>query len=402
VNAGETRFNADNTVNEDLFKDRPVAINGGQLDVDTKGPVGEVKSAIAKGDLTGARAAIDKIEDPQTKEIAKAKLSQAYIGDINDKSKGGVFSILTKPESEGGYGFTGDEAKAIMAKRGLINFDLSSKDDLKLETAEANFREFGGFDDQGKPTQRISRDRIKTEVVKFYRDNLPGEMARMGMKEDEVAKYMASQGYLGEEESLSSEALGKMRSDYAAAVKTKGDKTASDALATKWIDAGKGTGIPTGVAGDQYQVIKGNVRKMYKPDGASEKPDPDIDAARNRLHTGDQQKKTLGVQERGVAAQEEANDIRREEIATNKELKREELKQNKQIADERLAFDKENADENRKLQREQMQMQLIQTVLQIFSQLVGSAMQILGQTAAAHISGQYQVQAGIMQKFKNS
>jgi hypothetical protein len=193
-----------------------------------------------------------------------------------------------------------------------------------------------------------------------------------------------------------------MGRDYDLAVKTRGNNDASKDLATSWNKVGKDTARPSGIAGDQYDVIKGNVRKQYQPNGGSEKPDPDLEQARQRLYGKDQQKKTLNVQERGVAAQEEMNEIRREEIANNKELKRMELKQQKQIHDEDMAFKKWDSEEGRKLQREQMKMQMIQTVLQIMGQLISSALQILGQTAAAHISGQYQVQASIMQKFKNA
>jgi hypothetical protein len=194
-----------------------------------------------------------------------------------------------------------------------------------------------------------------------------------------------------------------MREDYVNLQNAKGDKSASDTVAKTMIDVGKKNGFePSGEGGDQYDLVQYSVDKMYKPGGAGDKPNPDIEAARNRIHSDNQQNKQLSVQDRQNANAEEANRLKELEINTNKELKREEMKQNRQIHDEELAFKREDSEANRKLQREQMQMHMIETVLQILGQLMSSAMQLLGQTAAAHISGQYQVQAAIMQKFKNA
>jgi hypothetical protein len=192
-----------------------------------------------------------------------------------------------------------------------------------------------------------------------------------------------------------------MQKDYSAAIKTRGNQEDSKKLANDWVTAGKNTVRPSGIAGDRFEEVKGNVRGMYKPGGPGDKPDPELDAARQRLYGADQQKKSLDPKQRELDLQEARLNMDKENAAAQRNLERDKMKQTEEQFKADLAFKKEEGEENRKLQREQAKMQMIQSVIQILGQLITTAMQMLGQVAAAHISGQYQVQASIMQKFKN-
>jgi hypothetical protein len=407
---GRTFYQIEKTgdVPTDLSKVEPRATNGGEryepnhVDEQGKpapileGPLGKFRAALANKNFKEAKAALENA-DPLTKSVGNRALRDAYVKSID--------GILIKPESEGGYGygFTPEDVKAIeVGREQILNPDGSIKDDLTVEDAEIHFRELGGFDPEGKSTARPTKNQIKMDTAKFYRDRLSGEMIRMGMKEEDGAKRMASQGYLEEPESYPSGTLGKMQKDYSLALQTKGNKIDSEKLAKSWMEDGKNTIKPSGNAGDRYDEIKGNMRKMYKPGGASDKPNQDFEAARQRLYGADQQKKNLSLQEREIAIREESNEISREDSASRRNLERDKMKQDHEhfLADQEQK--KVDAIENRKLQREQMQQQMMATVLQIFGQFVTTAMTVQGQVASAHISGQYQMQASIMGKFKNS
>jgi len=385
---------------QDLSSLKPIAFNNGEnFDPnvsENKGPLGEMQKALKETppNFAGAKAALDKA-DPLTKSIGNQMLRDAYVGSIDD--------ILMKSESEHGYGFKDpDDRKAIKVARGLLNPDGSPKTDLSPDNAEASFRELGGFDPEGKSAVRPTKNQIKMETVKYYREKLPGEMARMGMNGDDVAKKMASKGYFDDADTFPPGRLGEMQKDYEAALGTKGDPEKTKTLALQWKNDGKNTVQPSGIAGARYQATRSDVNQMYQPGGPGSKPDPTLESARQQIYGADQQQKTLDQGQQKIDIEKQQLEFQKDKDAKDRVLAYDQLKQKTENDNAYLEFQKDKAEKDRQLQKVQMQMHLIETMIQFMGQLFSSALQILGQTSAAHISGQYQVQAAIMQKFKNS
>jgi hypothetical protein len=356
----------------DLKDTKIKQLNGGN-DL-SKGPLGEMQAALNKNppDFKAARAALDKA-DPTTQAVGNQYLSKAYAD--------GVHGILTAPPEKGGYGFSPDDATAVEVARGLKNPDGSTKSVLKAQEAEDQLRTSGGFDTAGQPSGPRTKNQIKIDTAKFYRDNLSGEMVRMGMKGDDAAKRMAFKGFLEEPENMPSGALGQMQKDYKDAVNTRGKNDEAKKLALDWKTEAKNTIMPTGLAVDRYGEVRGNVDNAYQPDGPRKPPNQELEQARQRLYGAEQQKKSLDPKQRELDLKEQELQIQKDNASQQRNLERDKMKQEKEIAQSRLDFDKESADENRKLQREQMKMQMMTTVIQFLGSLITTAMQMLSSLA---------------------
>jgi hypothetical protein len=321
-------------------------------------------------DLDEVEEFVDKLP-PGLRDKVKEKLPETY-------AKVDRRTLTEKP-----FNFSEKDALAIGYARGLRNPDGSIKEGLDLKTVKAEMNHL----------LKTSPGDLRSSSVDKLRDKLSGEMARIGMKGDQAAKYMARQGYFKDDASP-----GKIMEDLAKAEKVPSDKNASNDLAKKWIEDGKYTTMPSSPAeGALYRITAHNIDKSQKP-GLDKKPNPQIEADKNILEQHKQSNKNLNFQQKKLDLETESLAETKKNNAAVRENQKAQLAENKRQFNERQAFEKDKTEKDRDLQREQMKQNMISKILELIMHMIGQAMQILGQTASAHISGQYQMQASILGK----
>jgi hypothetical protein len=300
-----------------------------------------------------------KNTDPASYAILKDKLAKKY-NEINLK-------LLTHPQ--GPYKFTEGDAKGIIYSYGV---DSANPD---LEKSKSLVNRLTGPD-------APHRDEVWARGVKFYRDQLPGELALIGLNGEEAAKKLAP--YLGEEDNLPPGTIEGLAKDYTEIQKVKGDRIASETLARKFIEEGRFRAVPGegSIAGDQAYLVRARTERKGKED-------PQAQAALNRLHGSSLADKER--QARKSAQQQEldlkkAADRRAEESLALEKEKHIDTKENArfskklQLAD--LKLKREEFDEKKRQNKIGIILEILKLIFPIFTSIIQNNLQAIHSLSA--------------------
>lgn len=298
--------------------------------------------------------------DPLTRAVAERQMTQAYVD--------GTHRVLTTEPNN----FSDGDARAIEASLGLRNPDGTIPASLDPSVARGEFNRLSG---SGHP----ARDEIWSRAVQWYQQRHEDGLHRIGMNGETAARFEAGRNYLGVESELPPGTLEHMMNDHAAMEATRGDRQASDALARRFISETSTATIPQPgtPAGDQALRIQGRVQGR-----AGQRQDPEVEAARQRLHTSDEATRErqgrVGREERSLNQRDRELDLKDREVRTGEE--------NVALTRERNADERERAREDRNERRWEHETRLAQEReegqksrdSQFLASMVGAMFQFLG------------------------
>ncbi len=306
--------------------------------------------------------------DPLTRAVAERQMTQAYVD--------GTHRVLTTEPNN----FSDGDARAIEASLGLRNPDGTIPASLDPSVARGEFNRLSG---SGHP----ARDEIWSRAVQWYQQRHEDGLHRIGMNGETAARFEAGRNYLGVESELPPGTLEHMMNDHAAMEATRGDRQASDALARRFISETSTATIPQPgtPAGDQALRIQGRVQGR-----AGQRQDPEVEAARQRLHTSDEATRErqgrVGREERSLNQRDRELDLKDREVRTGEE--------NVALTRERNADERERAREDRNERRWEHETRLAQEReegqksrdSQFLASMVGAMFQFLGAAMQAMTS----------------